>query len=87
MEMTQPEPTSITVTVNGQRQQAMIEPRLLFADFLRHHLQLTGTHIGCEHGVCGACTVLLDGRAVRSCLTLAVQVDGKSVSTVEGLAS
>jgi len=63
-----------------------VEPRLLLSDFLRHSLGLTGTHVGCEHGVCGACTVRLDGRAVRSCLLLAVQVDGCELETVEGLA-
>ncbi len=63
-----------------------MEPRLLLSDFLRHDLGLTGTHVGCEHGVCGACTVLLDGEPVRSCLTLAVQADGREVGTVEGLA-
>ena len=77
---------AIAVTVNGTRHQREVEPRLLLSDFLRHDLGLTGTHVGCEHGVCGACTVLLDGEAVRSCLTLAVQADGREVGTVEGLA-
>ena len=76
----------IELTVNGRATREDVEPRLLLSDFLRHRLGLTGTHVGCEHGVCGACTVLLDGVAVRSCLTLAVQVDGSSVETVEGLA-
>jgi aerobic-type carbon monoxide dehydrogenase small subunit (CoxS/CutS family) len=76
----------VTVTVNGSRHQREVEPRLLLSDFLRHDLRLTGTHIGCEHGVCGACTVLLDGEPVRFCLTFAVQVDGRAVGTVEGLA-
>ena len=76
----------ITVTVNRVRQQRAVEPRLLLSDFLRHELGLTGTHVGCEHGVCGACTVLLDGEAVRSCLMFAVQADGHAVTTVEGLA-
>ncbi len=76
----------ITVTVNGQRHQAWVEGRLTLADFLRQDLKLTGTHLGCEHGVCGACTILLDGRSVRACLMLAVQVDGCSITTVEGLA-
>jgi aerobic-type carbon monoxide dehydrogenase small subunit (CoxS/CutS family) len=77
----------VAVTVNGQRETAPVTPRTTLADFLRHELGLTGTHLGCEHGVCGACTVLLDGRPVRSCLTLAVQADGRDVRTVEGLAS
>ena len=75
----------IEVADNGTLRQAEVEPRLLLSDFLRHSLGLTGTHVGCEHGVCGACTVLLDGVAVRSCLTLAVQADGLEVTTVEGL--
>ncbi|MBI2401735.1 MAG: (2Fe-2S)-binding protein [Gemmatimonadetes bacterium] len=77
----------IAVTVNGVRHQRSVEPRLLLSDFLRHDLQLTGTHVGCEHGVCGACTVLLDGEAVRSCLMFAVQADGREILTVEGLAT
>jgi carbon-monoxide dehydrogenase small subunit len=76
----------ITMTVNGEAVAAAVEPRLLLADFLRHTLGLTGTHVGCEHGVCGACTVLLDGDAVRACLLFAVQADGCTVTTVEGLA-
>jgi 2-furoyl-CoA dehydrogenase 2Fe-2S iron sulfur subunit len=75
----------IRVRVNGVERRAEIEPRLLLSDFLRHELGLTGTHVGCEHGVCGACTVELDGVAVRSCLLLAVQVDGCELRTVEGL--
>ena len=75
----------IEVTVNGTLRRAEAEPRLLLSDFLRHTLGLTGTHVGCEHGVCGACTVHLDGKAVRSCLLFAVQVDGLAVETVEGL--
>jgi aerobic-type carbon monoxide dehydrogenase small subunit (CoxS/CutS family) len=78
--------TSVEATVNGRRFRAEVEPRLLASDFLRHTLGLTGTHVGCEHGVCGACTVRLDGVAVRSCLLLAVQLDGADVQTVEGLA-
>jgi carbon-monoxide dehydrogenase small subunit len=78
-------PRDITVTVNGTAHKAAVEPRLLLADFLRHTLGLTGTHVGCEHGVCGACTVLIDGDSARSCLMLAVQADGKSVATVESL--
>jgi len=75
----------ITVTVNGGTRTASVEPRLLLADFLRQTLGLTGTHVGCEHGVCGACTVLLDGDSVRSCLMFAVQADGRRVETVESL--
>ena len=78
---------NVSLTVNGTRHDVSgVEPRLLLSDFLRDTLGLTGTHVGCEHGVCGACTVLLDGAPVRSCLMLAVQVDGASVTTVEGLA-
>jgi carbon-monoxide dehydrogenase small subunit len=72
--------------VNGKAIEAEVEPRLLLADFLRHHLKLTGTHVGCEMGVCGACTVMLDGDPVRACLAFAVQADGSEVVTVEGLA-
>ncbi|MDF2628478.1 MAG: aldehyde oxidase small subunit [Symbiobacteriaceae bacterium] len=75
----------VTVAVNGTYYTREVEPRLLLSDFLRHELGLTGTHVGCEHGVCGACTVLVDGQAVRSCLTFAVQMDGAAVTTVEGL--
>ncbi|MFW6063410.1 MAG: (2Fe-2S)-binding protein [Chloroflexota bacterium] len=78
---------SIRVTVNGQQYERTVEPRLLLSDFLRHELQLTGTRVGCEHGVCGACTILLNGEAVRSCLLFAVQVDGQSITTVEGLSA
>jgi carbon-monoxide dehydrogenase small subunit len=77
----------INVTVNGAPREAEVPVRLTLADFLRHRLELTGTHVGCEHGVCGACTVLLDGRAVRSCLLLAVQANGGAVTTIEGLAT
>jgi carbon-monoxide dehydrogenase small subunit len=77
---------SVRVTVNGTPYERLVEPRLLLSDFLRHELHLYGTHVGCEHGVCGACTVLVDGDPMRSCLLLAVQVDGRSVTTVEGLA-
>ena len=76
---------SIRVTVNGVCHEREVEPRLTLADFLRHELHLGGTHVGCEHGICGVCTVLIDGRSARSCLTLAVQVDGGEVTTVEGL--
>jgi aerobic-type carbon monoxide dehydrogenase small subunit (CoxS/CutS family) len=78
--------TSVDVVVNGRRYREDVEPRLLLSDFLRHGIGLTGTHVGCEHGVCGACTVRVDGVAARSCLLLAVQVDGAAVQTVEGLA-
>jgi aerobic-type carbon monoxide dehydrogenase small subunit (CoxS/CutS family) len=76
----------IAVTVNGTRHERRVESRLLLSDFIRHELALYGTHVGCEHGVCGACTVLLDGRPARSCLTLAVQADDHEVVTVEALA-
>jgi carbon-monoxide dehydrogenase small subunit len=76
---------SVSLTINGARYERTVEPRLLLSDFLRHEVGLTGTHVGCEHGVCGACTVLLDGDAVRSCLLFAVQADGREVATVEGL--
>ena len=81
-----PDPVETVVTVNGQRYDRRVEPRLLLSDFLRHELGLTGTHVGCEHGVCGACTVLVDGQPARSCLMLAVQADGAEITTVEGLA-
>ena len=77
----------ITVTINGQSYERSIEPRMLLADFIRHELGLTGTHVGCEHGVCGACTILLEGEPVRSCIMLAVQVNGLHITTVEGLAA
>jgi aerobic carbon-monoxide dehydrogenase small subunit len=76
----------IRLTLNGEEREASVEPRLLLSDFIRHHLRLTGTHVGCEHGVCGACTVLIDGEPQRSCLVFAVQADGAAVETVEGLA-
>ena len=79
-------PMTVRVEVNGETYERSVEPRLLLSDFLRHELGLTGTHVGCEHGVCGACTVLLDGVAVRACLVFAVQAAGRSVRTVEGLA-
>ncbi len=81
-----PERRVVTVTVNGERREGQVEPRRSLADFLRYDLGLTGTHIGCEHGVCGACTVLVNGRTMRSCLLFAVQVNGQEVVTVEGLA-
>ena len=77
----------VAVTVNRRNYQASVEPRLLLSDFLRDTLGLTGTHVGCEHGVCGACTVLMNGDSIRSCLTLAVVVDGTDITTVEGLGS
>jgi aerobic carbon-monoxide dehydrogenase small subunit len=75
----------IAVTVNGRTYERRVETRLTLGDFLRHELRLTGTHLGCEHGVCGACTVLVDGRSTRSCLMLAVQADETTITTVEGL--
>jgi carbon-monoxide dehydrogenase small subunit len=77
---------TVRLSVNGQPREGAVEPRTSLADFLRDGLDLTGTHVGCEHGVCGACTVLLDGEPVRSCLLLAIQMDGAAVTTVEGLA-
>lgn len=76
----------ITLTVNRRTHRASVPARLTLVDFLRDHLRLTGTHTGCEHGVCGACSILLDGRAMRSCLIFAVQADGATITTVEGLA-
>jgi aerobic carbon-monoxide dehydrogenase small subunit len=75
----------IALTVNHNQYSRSVEPRMLLSDFLRHELNLTGTHVGCEHGVCGACTVLLDGQAVRSCLMFAVQADGHEIITIEGI--
>ena len=77
----------VSVTVNGVSHEREVEPRLLLSDFLRHELGLTGTHVGCEHGVCGACTILFDGEPARSCIMFAVQADGQRVQTVEGLAT
>ena len=77
----------ITVTVNEKTYQRQVETRLLLSDFLRHELGLTGTHVGCEHGVCGACTILFDGESARSCLMFAIQADGHHITTVEGLSS
>ncbi len=76
----------VRLTVNGRAREGAAEPRTSLADFLRDELDLTGTHVGCEHGVCGACTVLLDGEPVRACLMLAVQAAGRSIMTIEGLA-
>jgi len=78
---------TIAVTVNGKAHQREVETRMTLADFLRHELNLTGTHVGCEHGVCGACTVLIGGTSARACLMLAVQCDGENVTTVEGLSA
>ena len=77
---------TVRVTVNGESHEKEVEPRLLLSDFIRHEAGLTGTHVGCEHGVCGACTVLLEGAPVRSCLMFAVQAEGASIETVESLA-
>ncbi len=78
---------AITITVNGRKREATVPARMLLSDCLRHTLGLPGTHVGCEHGVCGACTVMMDGRTVRSCLTFAVQADGSQLTTIEGLAN
>jgi carbon-monoxide dehydrogenase small subunit len=77
----------VTITVNDKEYKREVEPRMLLSDFLRHELGLTGTHVGCEHGVCGACTIMFDGESARSCLMFAVQADGHNITTVEGLAS
>jgi len=81
------EKRSITLTVNGENHELWVEPRKLLADALREDCRLTGTHVGCEHGVCGACTVLVDGKPVRSCLTYAIQMEGHEVSTIESVAT
>ena len=78
---------AVKFEVNGKSVEVEVEPRLTLADCLRHHLRLTGTHVGCEHGVCGACTILFDGAAIRSCLMFAAQADGHTIMTVEGLAA
>ncbi|WP_348727017.1 (2Fe-2S)-binding protein [uncultured Mycolicibacterium sp.] len=78
--------TAVEITLNGKQVRHIVEPRLTLADFLREKCGLTGTHLGCEHGACGACTVLLDGQAVRACLIFAVQAEGQDVTTVEGIA-
>ena len=77
----------VTMTVNGERVEREVSPRMLLSDFIRHELGLTGTHVGCEHGVCGCCTVIIDGRAGRSCLTFAVQADGADIRTIESVAA
>jgi aerobic-type carbon monoxide dehydrogenase small subunit (CoxS/CutS family) len=78
--------TRISVQINGRSYEGEVEPRTLLSDFIRHQAGLTGTHVGCEHGVCGACTVQLDGKPIRACLMLAIQADGRRITTVEGLA-
>jgi len=79
------EPVSIEVAINGERHRLQVEPRLSLADCLRHHMRLTGSHVGCEMGACGACLVIQDGRVIHSCLSLAVQADGATIQTIEGL--
>ena len=79
-------PRAVELVVNGERMTGLAEPRMLLVDFIRHELGLTGTHVGCEHGVCGACTVRWNGELIRSCITLAVQVEGEEIETVEGMA-
>lgn len=81
-----PDKQLVTLTVNGMNYELLVEPRLTLADCLREELELTGTHVGCEQGVCGSCTVLLNGEAVRSCIMLAVQANGQTITTIEGLA-
>jgi len=81
-----PDAVTVRLTVNGVAREGRCEPRKLFVDFLREDLGLTGTHVGCEHGICGACTILIDGEAARSCIMLAVQADGAEILTIEGLA-
>jgi 2-furoyl-CoA dehydrogenase 2Fe-2S iron sulfur subunit len=85
--VTRDQRTRISFTLNGRKVSGDAEPRMLLTDFLRHQIGATGTHVGCEHGVCGCCTVMIDGSAVRSCLTLAVQAEGREVRTVESLAA
>ena len=83
-----PDPqVAVTMTVNGERVEREVSPRMLLSDFIRHELGLTGTHVGCEHGVCGCCTVIIDGRAGRSCLAFAVQADGADIRTIESVAA
>jgi aerobic-type carbon monoxide dehydrogenase small subunit (CoxS/CutS family) len=81
-----PNPIDVNVIVNGVKYQRQVEPRMLLSDFIRHELLLAGTHVGCEHGVCGACTIIYDGVSIRSCLMLAAQANGHDITTVEGLA-
>lgn len=82
-----PDRPAVRVVVNGKSREATVEPRLLLSDFIRHELGLAGTHVGCEHGVCGACTILFDGVPIRSCLMFAAQADGHTLTTIEGLAT
>ena len=79
-------PRAVALTINGERMTGLAEPRMLLVDFIRHELGLTGTHVGCEHGACGACTVRWNGELIRSCITLAVQVEGDEIETIEGMA-
>jgi 2-furoyl-CoA dehydrogenase 2Fe-2S iron sulfur subunit len=83
----QEERYQVKILLNGEAVEGFAEPRLLLTDFLRHEIGATGTHVGCEHGICGACTILVDGKAVRSCLMLAIQADGLEIGTIEGLAN
>jgi 2-furoyl-CoA dehydrogenase 2Fe-2S iron sulfur subunit len=85
--MKQGERHRVRFTLNGEPVEGLAEPRMLLTDFIRHEIGATGTHVGCEHGICGACTIRVDGKAVRGCLMLAVQADGKSIETIEGLAA
>jgi 2-furoyl-CoA dehydrogenase 2Fe-2S iron sulfur subunit len=85
--MKQGERHRVRFTLNGEPVEGLAEPRMLLTDFIRHEIGATGTHVGCEHGICGACTMRVDGKAIRGCLMLAVQVDGKSIETIEGLAA
>ena len=80
----QEERYQVKIVLNGEAVEGFAEPRLLLTDFLRHEIGATGTHVGCEHGICGACTILVDGKAVRSCLMLAIQADGLEIGTIEG---
>src|SRR5262245_60240440 len=82
----QSERSRVRLVLNGEQVEGFCEPRMLLTDFLRHEIGATGTHVGCEHGICGACTIRLDGKAVRACLMLAVQAEGRRIDTVEGLA-
>ena len=83
-----PDPrVAVSMTVNGERVEREVSPRMLLSDFIRHELRLTGTHVGCEHGVCGCCTVIIDGKAGRSCLAFAAQADGADIRTIEGVAA
>jgi 2-furoyl-CoA dehydrogenase 2Fe-2S iron sulfur subunit len=85
--MKQGERHCVRFTLNGEPVEGLAEPRMLLTDFIRHEIGATGTHVGCEHGICGACTIRVDGKAVRACLMLAVQADGKRIETIEGLAA